>query len=407
MKSKIPCRASRTVKLTFATLARRRRALAVCLALCALALSVSASAQKATITSFDAPGAGTGLFQGTFALAINPEGNITGYYVDSNTLAHGFLRVSDGSFVTFDAPDVGTGSFQGTFAFAINPEGKITGYDFDANSIAHGFLRDSDGSFVTFDAPGAGASTGSFLGTLPSAINVEGKIVGAFFDANLASHGFLRSPRGAITQLDDPQASLGSFQGTSAVALNPQGAVVGCYSNSLGVGTGFLRTRGGAFSTLNPAGSSEGFTTGVFCGSSIFSVVQSIAINLPGTITGAYFQPIQGNIFGGNYRGFVHHLDGTFTTFDAVTSPSLPCCTWTFPISINSEGEIAGFDNDFTGVNHGLLRANNGAITLFDAPGAGTGRGQGTVATSINSAGVITGYSLDANFAAHGFLRNP
>ena len=41
--------------------------------------------------------------------------------------------------------------------------------------------------------------------------------------------------------------------------------------------------------------------------------------------------------------------------------------------------------------------ARAATFTTFDVPGAGTGSGQGTLATSINPAGVITGYYLDAS----------
>lgn len=47
-----------------------------------------------------------------------------------------------------------------------------------------------------------------------------------------------------------------------------------------------------------------------------------------------------------------------------------------------------------------------GSFTTIDAPGGGTGSGQGTYLTAINASGVITGYYTDANYANHGFLRN-
>jgi hypothetical protein len=43
----------------------------------------------------------------------------------------------------------------------------------------------------------------------------------------------------------------------------------------------------------------------------------------------------------------------------------------------------------------------------FDAPGAGTERGQGTVGSSLNPAGTVTGYDIDASGVYHGFLRTP
>ena len=44
-----------------------------------------------TLTTFDAPKAGTGFNQGTLPLAITPDGVIMGLYRDPNNLSHGFL----------------------------------------------------------------------------------------------------------------------------------------------------------------------------------------------------------------------------------------------------------------------------------------------------------------------------
>lgn len=44
---------------------------------------------------------------------------------------------------------------------------------------------------------------------------------------------------------------------------------------------------------------------------------------------------------------------------------------------------------------------------MIDAPGAGTGVGQGTCAAGNNSAGAVAGWYVDANNVAHGFLRTP
>ena len=58
-----------------------------------LAFAVQASAQR--IITYDVPGAGTGAWQGTQPMTINPEGAITGSYTDSNNVVHGFLRRAD------------------------------------------------------------------------------------------------------------------------------------------------------------------------------------------------------------------------------------------------------------------------------------------------------------------------
>jgi hypothetical protein len=69
---------------------------------------------------------------------------------------HGFLRVRDGAITTFDAPGAGTGANQGTIAGDLNDLGVIAGYYIDANNVSHGFLLNPDGTFTTFDAPGRG-----------------------------------------------------------------------------------------------------------------------------------------------------------------------------------------------------------------------------------------------------------
>jgi len=149
-------------------------ALAVCLALCGLALGPSGTAWGATITPFDAPGAGTGAQQGTIASSINDVGAITGNYADASNVNHGFLRAADGTFTTFDAPGAGTGPVQGTVPFGINLAGTITGEYIDGSAVRHGFLRAPDGTITTFDAPGAGNSAKQ--GTFPNGINVAGPL---------------------------------------------------------------------------------------------------------------------------------------------------------------------------------------------------------------------------------------
>jgi hypothetical protein len=53
------------------------------------------------IITFDAPGAGTGPNQGTFAYAINLGSTIMGFYLDASNVYHGFVRATDGTITTF------------------------------------------------------------------------------------------------------------------------------------------------------------------------------------------------------------------------------------------------------------------------------------------------------------------
>jgi hypothetical protein len=245
------------------------------------------------------------------------------------------------------------------------------------------------GTFVTFDAPG------DVNGTSPSSINPAGAITGTYYDANHVGHGFLRAADGTITTFDAPD----DVNGISPVGINPQGTVSGCYVDAdLPLGHGFVRDKDGTLTTFDVP-NSPGLTP--FC-SGLFFPSPPMGINPAGAIAGTYLQPIQGNPFGHNFRGFLRAKDGTFTTFDAVPSPSSPCCTWTFAIAINPAGAIAGYDNDYRGVNHGFVRASNGTVTILDAPGA-----TGTIADDINPAGSITGNYTDASGATHGFLWIP
>src|SRR5215472_2330222 len=188
--------------------------------LVALAISTAISAQ--TITTFDAPGAGMGLFQGTYALNIAPCGTIIGFTRDANNVRHGFVRSKRGDFIIFDAPGAGTAAGQGTRAYSINPAGEITGFFFDSVTAAHGYVRSNQGVITVFDAPGAG--TGPGQGTFvfsPEIINPNGAIAGYYTDSALVSHGFLRDKSGAITTFDVPGAGTGAGQGTFSYAISP------------------------------------------------------------------------------------------------------------------------------------------------------------------------------------------
>jgi hypothetical protein len=176
----------------------------VAIILVALAISIPLSAQ--TITTFDAPGAGTGAFQGTYAVAIDPSETIIGFIRDANEVRHGFIRSQDGSFTIFDAPGAGTGPGQGTRAYAINPSGAITGHFTDSVDTAHGYVRSNQGVITVFDAPGAGTGLGqgTFPINSPQLINPNGAITGYYVDSAFVKHGFLRDKNGVITTFDAP-----------------------------------------------------------------------------------------------------------------------------------------------------------------------------------------------------------
>lgn len=84
-----------------------------------------------TTTVIDVPNAVS-----TVPVAINASGVIVGRTLDSGGVFHGFIRSPDGEISVFDAPRSG----RGTFPMAINSAGIITGYS-ESRSRVKGFIR--------------------------------------------------------------------------------------------------------------------------------------------------------------------------------------------------------------------------------------------------------------------------
>ena len=265
------------------------------------------------IITYEAPGAGTGAGQGTQAPGINPAGAITGFYWDDRSVAHGFLRAPDSRITTFDAPGAGSETVsgfygtavglggQGTYAIAINPEGAIAGTYIDKDNVMHGFLRSPDGRFTTIDVPGAGK--GFALGTEADNINSMGTIAGSYADANSVWHGFLRTPDGKITKFDVRGAGTEAGLGTVvewAACLNDAGMITGNYVDANGVSHGYVRARDGKITKFDVEGAGTGAGQGTW----------SWSINPAGAVTAEYVDADSVS------HGFVRAPDGTITKFD-------------------------------------------------------------------------------------------
>jgi probable HAF family extracellular repeat protein len=249
----------------------------------------------------------------------------------------GFL-LERGRYTRFDAPQASSE----TAPSSVNNRGQIVGAYVDASVGYHGFLRDRAGRFTTIDIPGA-------KGTGPYRINDRGQIVGRYSqtqaniqDPNAIHRGFLLD-RGKLTRIDVPGAAE-----TQAVGINNHGQVVGEYQQPAGVFHGFLWDRG-RFTTIDKPGA---------------AITSLIDINDRGQILGAY----------AGDDGVLHNflLDrGRFTSFDA---PGLPV-TWAR--DLNNRGQIAGFtlaptEEDPLAGARGFLLAKGvkGPFTPIDVPGA-------------------------------------
>jgi hypothetical protein len=70
---------------------------------------------------------------------------------DTSGVFHGFLRSPDGTITTFDAPGAGTAAGQDTFVTftdGINPVGAIALGFADASGMFHAAVRAPDGTFA-------------------------------------------------------------------------------------------------------------------------------------------------------------------------------------------------------------------------------------------------------------------
>lgn len=312
---------------------------------------------------------------------------------------------SSGKILAFEVPGAGTAQGQGTgcfgCTFAINQWGTIAGSYVDANNVYHGFVRSAEGQFATFEAPDADTTAGSFNGTVAQGINDWGEITGYYIDKAGNAHGFVRTPWGAYTSFDTPDSNFL----TIPVFVSDEGAVVGYTLDASYLFHAFLRQPNGqVVDFVGPASCTGGTPANCFGSEATFVDLQDRAVG--------NFMDNTANLVS---HGLLRGPDGKLTVFDAPGAGTgagqgtgCPGCN----MGVNHQGAIAGTFTDANNVFHGFLRAPDGKFTIFDAVGAGTGMFQGTGCYSdcpvgLNDSGVITGSYWDSNYVQHGFLRSP
>jgi hypothetical protein len=342
-----------------------------------LSLFVIASQQFAsasTYISFDVPGAVT-----VVPTSVNNNGQITGYYTDSQGVQHGFLRTANGTVTTFDP----TGSTS-TIPTSININGKITGY-FHNGGGTHGFLRNAIGEYTLLIAPNANT------GTLPSTINDAGQISGIDGDEQNYGfeQGFVRDALGNYTEFNVADA----LQTESAV-MNQSGIIYGIaeyYNTGTPTYSNYTRDASGNITT--------------------FSVLDSYladitAVNSTGETTGCYYPSSSSDNL-----DFVSDQNGNFTSFSitgALTSTiQSTLCQYMSPVGIDDSGNVTGFyQTTGTEVFRGFQRTAAGVISSFVEPNAGASKKfQGTVPTAVSGNGKVAGYYIDSQSVQHGFLK--
>jgi len=153
------------------------------------------------VTTFSVPQA-----TATFAYMLNSSDQIIGYYIDSNGVAHGFMRDSAG-VLTFPIDVPGATE---TRLFGNNDSNWGVGRYTDASGVAHGLFFVTPDDILTYDYPGA-------TYTSINGINKDGIICGYYNDAAGVSHGFVA--RVNVTQNGRPNMNPPKPRVTPAYAL--------------------------------------------------------------------------------------------------------------------------------------------------------------------------------------------
>src|SRR5215471_17520214 len=149
------------------------------------------------------------------------------YSVAGGTNSHGFV-LQGTVFTNRDFP--GASATFGSLAVGINNRHEIVGFYYDTATFPHGFLRERD-HFTVIDVPFSGATATEALG-----INDRGEIVGIYRGRDLRIHGFLKKGS-SFTPLDVPFPGV---NGTFPYGINNKGEIVGLYGDSSG-GHGFSK----------------------------------------------------------------------------------------------------------------------------------------------------------------------
>ena len=369
---------------------------------------------SSNFTSFNVSGSGSGALQGTLGIGIDAAGDIAGVYLDGNYVAHGFVRAASAAVTTFDAPGAGTTSsikgslvsLQGTVPTAINAAGTIVGTYLDTHSCYHGFLRAASGTITEFDVSGAVTNAActpqaaSRVGTRPIAINSTGTIIGTYSDTSGKYHGFVRAANGGVTTFDAPPvASIScSSCGTVPTTIDTAGDIAGYYSDSNGRHYGFVYPANGAITAFSVSNS----VANINAEESDYEGTLALCMNDSGTVAGTY---TDANVV---RHGFIRSASGATTSFDipgaGTGGPGNHIHEGTAGISIDAAGDVVGTYLDANAAYHGFLRSASGAITTIDAPGAGANALAGTVAFHTNDTGQIAGAYVDSGMAIHAFL---
>ena len=352
-------------------------------------------------------------FGGTNAESIDTAGDVAGHYLDTNCVQHGFVRTANGTYTSIDAPGAdmtpcsstaGVGETlcgTGLLGVLIDPIGDITGGYADSNGIIHGLVRPAETGIVTSFSDTNAATTGTLSGTVGTSItsNASGiHIAGAYSDVNSVLHGFIYSPAltattTTLTPAPTPNPSIfGEAVTLSATASSsagtPQnGENVTFLSGTTALGMGTL-SAGAATLTTTALPTGTDSITAVYAGDAEFagstSTVVSQVVNQASSTTTLTSSPnpstagqsvtltasVSGQ-FGGMATGSVAFSYGSGTSLGSGTlsGGTASMATTALPQGTDSVIAVYSGDSNFTGgTSSALSQVVNAGVSSNPAP---------------------------------------
>lgn len=268
--------------------------------------------------------------------------------------------LSLGSERSYQFTTIAVPGARSTTAFGVNPRGDVVGAYVDADGASHGFLF-RNGGFTTIDFPGAQGTQGRGIGP-------GGDIVGSYWlpgEPAVNIHGFLLTRDGDMVAVDYP-----GHTNTIPQRILPDGTILGCRHDD-----DFMGSMVGV--VMSAAGHSE---------TDAFASMHNGATPDLRRIAGLYT-----NVSAGRGEGYVID-DGVFQSF------IVPGSSFTAAWDVNPAGEVAGIYRNAAGF-HGFVMTAGGFVTI-DVPGATATRVFG-----INAGSDVVG-SYVAGGKTYGFVAS-
>jgi len=162
----------------------------------------------------------------SWAFSINTHSDIAGQYIDLDGVVHGYVRHADNTVDHIEFP-----GGNNTAAYGVNDRGTVIGVYADEAGNPHAFER-IKGVYKNIDLPNGAITT-------PLSVNNSNEIVGEFQPtADVTGTGFVLNPDGSFTLHNAPDAP---DQSTLFISINNRREVLGAWFDAELNAHNFLR----------------------------------------------------------------------------------------------------------------------------------------------------------------------